>query len=296
MKGSNVLVIIVTYNAMRWAKDCFDSLLCSTIPLDVFVVDNQSEDNTREFIKQNYPQFILYESSVNLKFGRGNNVGFKYALAHQYEYVYLLNQDAWIKPNTVELLMEQSRQHPDYGILSPLQLQRDESTFENIFHDWCFNERLCSNILADTLLGHTKGLYETKFIMAAHWFMSISCIERIGGFSPSFVHGAEDNNYIERVRFHGLKIGIVPASVGIHDSQTLKKDNSISSNYLNLVQYISNPQGVNYRLIFRTMLTTVHFVFIYKTFSPLKNIFKFMKNKRQFDENRRLSQQGRAFL
>jgi GT2 family glycosyltransferase len=132
--------------------------------------------------------------------------------------------------------------------------------------------------------------------MAAHWFMSISCIERIGGFSPSFVHGAEDNNYIERVRFHGLKIGIVPASLGIHDSQTLKKNNSISSNYLNLVQYISNPQGVNYRLIFRTMLTTVHFVFIYKTFSPLKNIFKFMKNKRQFDENRRLSQQGRAFL
>lgn len=76
-RDKNILVIIVTYNAMKWAKECFDSLLHSSIPVDVFIVDNQSSDGTCEFIKQHYPQFMLYESDVNLKFGRGNNVGLK---------------------------------------------------------------------------------------------------------------------------------------------------------------------------------------------------------------------------
>ena len=54
-----LLVIIVTYNAMQWAKRCFDSLKASSIVNDVFVVDNGSSDGTQGYIKNNYPTVIL---------------------------------------------------------------------------------------------------------------------------------------------------------------------------------------------------------------------------------------------
>lgn len=169
-------------------------------------------------------------------------------------------------------------------------------TFNGVFHAWCCNERQCKNILADALLGHTKSIYETGFVMAAHWLITSKCLKSVGGFSPSFEHGGEDNNYAERVRFQGYKVGIVPSSLAIHDSETLNQDESIKGNYINLVQQISCPQGVNWKQIIRTMLTTVHFVFIYKSLTPLKNIARFFKHKSEYDRNRVLSQQGAAFL
>ena len=51
-----LLVIIVTYNGMRWAKRCFDSLMTSTIVPNIFVIDNGSKDGTQTYIKDNYPQ------------------------------------------------------------------------------------------------------------------------------------------------------------------------------------------------------------------------------------------------
>lgn len=50
MNKMKTLAIIVTYNAMRWIDKCLDSLLTSTIPVDIFVKDNGSTDGTIDHI------------------------------------------------------------------------------------------------------------------------------------------------------------------------------------------------------------------------------------------------------
>ena len=109
-----LLVVIVTYNAMRWAERCFDSLRKSTVVPEVFVVDNGSTDGTQEYIKKNYPEVMFQQSNENLGFGKANNLGFQYALNKGYDYVYLLNQDAWIFPETLGGLVNVSKLHPEY--------------------------------------------------------------------------------------------------------------------------------------------------------------------------------------
>lgn len=42
------------------------------------------------------------------------------ALEENYDYVFLVNQDAWIEPNTVGTLVGLAEKYPDYGVLSPL--------------------------------------------------------------------------------------------------------------------------------------------------------------------------------
>ena len=64
---TDLLVIIVTYNAMKWVDRCFDSLIDSTYPNDVFVVDNGSTDGTQDYIKQRYQptiQNLLFMKSM----------------------------------------------------------------------------------------------------------------------------------------------------------------------------------------------------------------------------------------
>ncbi len=55
----DLLVIIVTYNAMQWAKRCFDSLLASSVKCDVYVVDNGSTDRTQDYIQKNIQMLCL---------------------------------------------------------------------------------------------------------------------------------------------------------------------------------------------------------------------------------------------
>ena len=53
---NQVLVIIVTYNGLKWMKKCLDSIRQSSIPLDTIIIDNGSTDGTQDFIKKEYPE------------------------------------------------------------------------------------------------------------------------------------------------------------------------------------------------------------------------------------------------
>lgn len=212
-----LLVIIVTYNAMQWAKCCFDSLLKSTIIPDVFVVDNGSTDGTQTYIQENYPQFIFQQSKKNLGFGAANNIGLKYALDNNYDYVYLLNQDAWVMTDTFEKLIKISVKNPEYGIISPMQMNADLYHIDKNFCTGLFDYQN-KEFINDLYNRNLKEIYETTpFIMAAHWFLTKRCIEKVGGFSPTFTHYGEDNNYAHRTIYHGFKIGVTPQLKVVHD-------------------------------------------------------------------------------
>ena len=111
-------IIITTCNAMCWLSECLGS--CGTN--NVIVVDNNSTDKTVNFIQENYPSIKLIQQPKNLGFGRANNIGIAYALKRGAEYVFLLNQDAYLELNTIEKLIEVHKENQEYGIVSPIHL------------------------------------------------------------------------------------------------------------------------------------------------------------------------------
>ena len=121
-----VFVIIVAYKGMRWYERCFESLRQSSMSVQTVVVDNASNDGTVDYIRKNHPEIHLIESKSNLGFGRANNLGMRYALDHNCDYVFLLNQDTWVEPDAIELLVKCHLCHKEYGIISPMHLSADE--------------------------------------------------------------------------------------------------------------------------------------------------------------------------
>lgn len=293
MNNYKILVIIVTYNAMKWAERCFFSLKNSTIPNDVFVVDNGSTDGTQQYIKQNFPEFSFHQSESNLGFGKANNLGLEYALKNDYDYVYLLNQDAWIESDTFEILINIHQTHPEYGIISPLQRNGSRKFDDNFFATSMSNEAIFDQLFPDK----SEDLYETKFVMAAHWLVSKECLKRVGGFSPSFPHYGEDDNFINRCVYHGLKVGYTFKTMAVHDRESRPSPLS-KLMYMQHIRHIvaySNPNKPLPSLcsiLYVSIKTCVKL----KTILPIKYFVKLLRNKKQIIENRALSQKGASFI
>ncbi len=214
---SLVYVVIVTYNGMKWIERCLNSLLLSSITIHIIVIDNQSIDGTAEYIEQSFPDVDLIKSNKNLGFGKGNNVGMKMALEANADYTFLLNQDAWIKPDTIEKLIKVHYNNKDYGILSPIHLNGSEDGLETKFAEYA-GPNNTPEFLSDLFMSKIKSVYTTKFINAAAWLISKECLHKTGGFNPLFPHYGEDEDYINRVHYWGFKTGIVPQAQITHDS------------------------------------------------------------------------------
>src|SRR5690606_12465746 len=202
----NVLSIIVTYNFEPWLDKCLSSLLHSSYPTDLIIIDNASQDNTVDLIRRNFPQVTLVESAVNLGFGKANNIGFQYALDHNYDFVFLVNQDAWIHHDCLGHLM--TRYYPDnIGIISPMHYDGTEQVLDKGFADYIKQIDMTSNITT------------SPFINAAFWLIPITTIKQLGGFSPLFYHYGEDSDYVHRLHSHAYKIAINPEAISYHDRQ-----------------------------------------------------------------------------
>lgn len=216
MAEVKLYIIITTYNAMPWLTKCLES----TKPYAVIVVDNNSTDETINFIKVNYPEIILLPQTKNLGFGQANNIGITYALKQGADYVFLLNQDAYLENDTIEKLIEVHKKDENFGILSPIHLNGTGDRLDRNFSHYV-NYNANPDFYSDFILKKPLlDVYDVPFVNAAGWLITKNCLETVGGFDPVFFHYGEDDNYCQRVLFHGLKIGVVPQVFLKHDRET----------------------------------------------------------------------------
>lgn len=216
---AEILTVIVTYNGMRWIERCISSVYASVgASPDIMVVDNGSTDGTTDWIQTHEPGVRLVKNSENLGFGAANNIGFSFALAHGYDYVYLLNQDAWVFPETFATLLRAFEQESSVrglrpGILSPMQMTASMTRMDSQFRKHC----------ARRLEESEQEVVKVPFVMAAHWMISRACLEKTGGFCPEFPHYGEDNNYIQRADYHGFSTAVVKTATAVHDRSSRKR-------------------------------------------------------------------------
>ena len=257
---------------MPWIERCLGSLCASGHPVDIYVRDNASDDGTAAYIREHFPQVHLEAGTDNLGFAGANNLGLRYALAGGYDAVYLMNQDAWVEPETLGLLSAASEAHPEFGALSPLQLDASGG------YDAQFEKRCRPDL--------SQPLQEVPFVMAAHLFLTRHCLETVGLFAPVFPFYGEDENYCQRVGYHGLRIGIVTAARAVHDraERVEGKEKIIYRNYkmasLQMLCDIRHPlfrqqvKVLGYTCVkalrYRSSLPWKHFVELRKMFPEVR--------------------------
>ncbi|MDD5489520.1 MAG: glycosyltransferase family 2 protein [Candidatus Moranbacteria bacterium] len=126
----NIAVIVVNWNGKKYLKDCFDSLQNQTYKnFKVFFVDNGSEDDSVDFIKEKYletnlPSVDIFQLKKNTGFCFGYNTGIKKALEDEdTKYVVVLNNDTKLDEKYIEELRSCAERHPEAGSIQPKVLK-----------------------------------------------------------------------------------------------------------------------------------------------------------------------------
>ena len=263
---TRVLVIVVSYNGTPWLERCLSSVYPGAktghFAPDLYVWDNDSTDGSADYVAKHFPGAHLVRSAENVGFAKANNMGFQYALDHGYDYVYLLNQDAWLAPGALETLVAASQAHPDYAVLSPLQYQDGYQAFDpqfaKLYHgseegmgsQTHGHPRPCKREGPTAVRQHVANgrgreatvcepipsaePVEVKRIMAAHWLVPVAALKAVGPFEEElFPLYGQDDDWCNRARYHGYKVGVVPEARAVHDRAQRQepKEKVIRRNY-----------------------------------------------------------------
>ena len=230
LKSKKIAVIAVCRNEGKYIAPFIESVQASTIPVQLVLVDNNSEAESKQLLEKHAEDAIILWQEKNLGFGIANNVGIKYAMDHGADYIFLLNMDMRIEPDTVETLLQISQKNPDFSLVSPLCFNFENNAFEQMFFESLGNRNIKYNDDARFFFSESyfnkrfsKELYKSSYINAAHWFMPVETIRKVGGFNPVFYPiYAEDAEFLDRLWERHMKVGFTPLTKVFHDTEKRK--------------------------------------------------------------------------
>ena len=208
-------VVIVTYNGTAWIRLALESLRASHAACTTFVIDNASSDTTVEIVKNEFPEVLLLPQNTNTGFGIGNNIGISHAINSGAEFIFLLNQDAYVTPSAVGELTEFLQQHKEYAVVTPLHCSPDLTRVDPQTQRR-YLQGYAPQYLSDACLGSVKEYYDIHGINAAAWMVRANAFKIVGGFDPLFFMYGEDDDLITRFNYHGQKFALLPACKIVH--------------------------------------------------------------------------------
>ncbi|MCP3931916.1 MAG: glycosyltransferase family 2 protein [Bacteroidetes bacterium] len=124
-----VLIIIVTWNKQSYVVDLLNSLNKLHYlqdKMDIVVVDNASTDETVSILKRDFSHVHLIENIENIGGTGGFNTGLAYAFNKpegSYEYLWLLDNDVLVHPDTLSELISVLESEQDIAIAGSTMMQ-----------------------------------------------------------------------------------------------------------------------------------------------------------------------------
>jgi len=131
MPSPKVSIVLVNWNNLEDTVECVDSLVRCTYPAhDVTVVDNGSDGDDAMQLRERFGEAIrLIESTTNVGFAGGSNLGIRDALDRGADYVLLLNNDTVAGPEFLDELVASVGGDPGIGIAGGKILSRGARFF-----------------------------------------------------------------------------------------------------------------------------------------------------------------------
>jgi GT2 family glycosyltransferase len=216
MKQPDTWIIILNWNGGDETLACLTSLQTLDHPAHTLVIDNGSRDGSPARIAHNFPEVELLEMGTNVGYSRGVNIGIRHALAHNADYVLLLNNDVRVAPAMLSHLLSYAEHNPAYGLFSPLIYQRDcpEQLWVVGGHWHIYTITHEGWNVPDT--GQYPIPKTFAILFGTALLIRRSVIEHIGYFDERFFAYYEDADFALRARRAGYLAMVIPEAQVYH--------------------------------------------------------------------------------
>ena len=199
-------VMIVNYNTAAFLKRCLNSLSSQgDFNLKVVVIDNASDDNSRELVRNEFPWVELVANKQNLGFARANNQALRSCKS---KYVYFLNPDTEVQQGALVAMMRFMDSHPEVGLAGNRIINPDGSPQSSVETRYPGQKHA-----REELKGLEGGI---AWVLGASMIARAGLIEDLGGFDERFALYGEEQDLCLRIRKAGWAIGHIPDAVVIH--------------------------------------------------------------------------------
>ena len=206
-----VSIIIVNYNGQKLLDECFQSLLqVNYSNYEIILVDNNSTDDSIEFIKKNYPSTIIIKLEKNYGFAYPCNVGAKNAKG---DYYLFLNNDTKVTPNFITELFQVALQDKKIAVLQSLLLKSDNEVDSSGDFIDSFGRAYNSKIIPTEV----KNILSAR---AAAMLVRKDVFSELEGFDKNFYVSFEDVDFGWRAWICGYRVVLVPTSIVYHKKGT----------------------------------------------------------------------------
>lgn len=196
----------MNYNTSDLLAKCLASVASqSDIDSDVIVVDNASEDNSLDVVRDRFPWAKLIAFDCNLGFARANNQALKIC---EGRYVYFLNPDTEVRQGAFSATLEFMESRPDVGLAGTRIINPDGSSQPSL------EMRYPGEKYAKRELKGLKG--DIAWVLGASMIARREIVDGLGGFDESFFLYGEDQDLCLRARKKGWTIGYIPEAVVVH--------------------------------------------------------------------------------
>ena len=196
MKDKNeisVIAVVVTYNRLSILKKNIEALMSQTFngKLSILIVDNCSTDGTEEFCKKiQEDNIIYYKTEENLGGAGGFNAGIKEASKHNFDYVWVMDDDCIPFDDALEKFINSEVINDEIGFLASKVLWKDNGLcYVNVPKKsiWRFVKQF---------EGEPQSIVIASFVSI---FLPMKVVKEVGFPIKDFFLLADDYEYTRRI-------------------------------------------------------------------------------------------------
>ncbi len=276
-------VIIVSYNAVDFLKICLHSVYsaCHSLKSEVFVVDNNSTDDSVKMVKKAFPQTQLIANNNNPGFSIANNQAIKLAKG---KYILILNPDTIVAEDTftkIVSFLESNTQAGSLGIKmidgTGSFLPESKRGIPTPWASFCKMSGLSSLFKKSNLFNeYHKGYlsndknHPVEILAGAFMCIKKEVIEKVGMFDESFFMYGEDIDLSYRITLAGYKNYYFSDSSIIHfKGESTSKDKIYRDRFYKAMlifanKHFSKSYGIIYSILIKLGIYFIRFLSVFK--------------------------------
>ncbi|MBC7333540.1 MAG: glycosyltransferase family 2 protein, partial [Actinobacteria bacterium] len=212
-----VSVVIVNYNGEKYIKNCIESIgkvNYDSQKIEIVVIDNGSNDNSVNLIRENFPQVTLITNKKNIGFAPAVNMG---ARAASGKYVAIINNDIVVDRNWLIELVKAVNGDSEVVCAGSKVLNADGTKIDFVggmvnFEGKGFQIDYGKPVSEDI---HNQEMYYL-FANGSSMLVDREVFLEVGGFDEDFFAYYEDVDFGWRLWVLGYKVVFVPTSIVYH--------------------------------------------------------------------------------
>lgn len=224
LPGARVVTIVLNYQNPDDTEACVSALFRSTdLDQSLVVVDNgpsgtPENDRLKALVGDHG---VLLTTGENLGYAAGNNQGIRLALQQRPEFIWLVNPDLRVEPDTLELLLDTADTYRDaaaigprivYGGAGPTRIWFDGGIFDAAdagrtghLHDGKHE--------SDFPPGNP---YDTDYVTGACLLLRTDAIRQVGLLPEDYFLYFEETDYCQQMNTRGWRLIVNPQARAQH--------------------------------------------------------------------------------